>query len=414
MSEKIPISCIGDGFRYEYYEGTNKDKHITSGYGPLTHKLKFQVSVDGIDKEFMINDISCTETYDKIASNAFENELDQKDRLDSSTTLYQYMLRGKFYFDTLELNEGEKFELNYLMAKLIIPVGELFKTPGVECLIYNKESGEKVILQLIHGEYDEKAWPPISATYDDEIEHYINYQLSINQIIHSQLLFGEHPDDVAQNYDDISYVESVVPLVKDPRFKLPFLESLYKTGIETWIKNDIFKDVLNAFKENPNSSEDLINQFENRIEETEKIEKSQSIEKSSSPPIDPIESFREFMAGEFSGMKLPKNKNYGEYVIGSGMLICFMAKKSSVSTYLYSSGKLPAKKVFEKINSLGLSGKVINDKYTLTPMPGSRNPNVVRIDIEIEYDSRDLNSAEMRAEVKDVYGQLLELCKPLA
>ena len=87
MSEKIPISCIGDGFRYEYYEGTNKDKHITSGYGPLTHKLKFQVSVDGIDKEFMINDISCTETYDKIASNAFGNELDQKDRLDSSTTL---------------------------------------------------------------------------------------------------------------------------------------------------------------------------------------------------------------------------------------------------------------------------------------------------------------------------------------
>ena len=153
---------------------------------------------------------------------------------------------------------------------------------------------------------------------------------------------------------------------------------------------------------------------DNDKKETEKIEKSQSIEKSSSPPIDPIESFREFMAGEFPGMKLPKNKNYGEYVIGSGMLICFMAKKSSVSTYLYSSGKLPAKKVFEKINSLGLSGKVINDKYTLTPMPGSRNPNVVRIDIEIDYNSRDLNSAEMRAEVKDVYGQLLELCKPLA
>jgi hypothetical protein len=73
---------------------------------------------------------------------------------------------------------------------------------------------------------------------------------------------------------------------------------------------------------------------------------------------------------------------------------------------------LPAKKVFEKINSLGLSGKVINDKYTLTPMTGSRNPNVVRIDIEIKYDGRELNSAEMRAEVKDVYGQLLKLCKP--
>jgi hypothetical protein len=38
---------------------------------------------------------------------------------------------------------------------------------------------------------------------------------------------------------------------------------------------------------------------------------------------------------------------------------------------------------------------------------------VVRIDIELKYDGRDLNSAEMRAEVKDVYGQLLELCKPI-
>ena len=43
-----------------------------------------------------------------------------------------------------------------------------------------------------------------------------------------------------------------------------------------------------------------------------------------------------------------------------------------------------------------------------------KNPNVVRIDIEIPYDGRDLNSDEMREEVYDVYSQFLELCKPLA
>ena len=47
-------------------------------------------------------------------------------------------------------------------------------------------------------------------------------------------------------------------------------------------------------------------------------------------------------------------------------------------------------------------------------MPGSRNPNVVRIDLEIPYDGRELNSPEMHEEVNDVYSQLLELCKPLA
>jgi len=145
------------------------------------------------------------------------------------------------------------------------------------------------------------------------------------------------------------------------------------------------------------------------LEQTETSQTSQAVDTSD----DPVESFREFMAGEFSGMKLPKNKNYGEYVIGSGMLVCFMAKKASVNSYLYSSGKVPAEEVFEKITAQGLNGKMINDKYTITPMPGSRNPNVVRIDLEIPYHDRDLNSAEMRAEVKDVYGQLLELCKPL-
>ncbi len=194
-----------------------------------------------------------------------------------------------------------------------------------------------------------------------------------------------------------SSAEKVEKLLDLKKTQQNMKKSLVSDGVPEEVLDDLDKDISSESSSSTSSTEPS-------------APKKQTIESSDNP----IESFREFMAGEFSGMKLPKNKNYGEYVIGSGMLICFMAKKSSVSTYLYSSGKLPAKKVFEKINSLGLSGKVINDKYTLTPMPGSRNPNVVRIDIEIKYDGRDLNSAEMRAEVKDVYGQLLELCKPLA
>ena len=39
---------------------------------------------------------------------------------------------------------------------------------------------------------------------------------------------------------------------------------------------------------------------------------------------------------------------------------------------------------------------------------------VVRIDLLVPRDGRDLNSNELRDEVNDVYSQLLELCKPLA
>ena len=129
---------------------------------------------------------------------------------------------------------------------------------------------------------------------------------------------------------------------------------------------------------------------------------------------DPVEDFRSFLASNYPNLKLPKGKKYVEFPIGKGMLVCCMVKTNGVNVYLYSGGKVPAREVFNKLNELGVSGKVINDKYTITPMPGSRNPNVVRIDLEIPYDGRELNSPEMREEVNDVYSQLLELCKPVA
>jgi len=90
-----------------------------------------------------------------------------------------------------------------------------------------------------------------------------------------------------------------------------------------------------------------------------------------------------------------------------------MVKKDGVNVYLYSGGRVPAKEIFDKLNSFGVSGKVINDKYTITPMPGSRNPNVVRIDLLVPYDNRDLENDDLRKEVLDVYTQLIDLCMPL-
>mgnify|MGYP001496765413 CR=1 FL=1 len=258
----------------------------------------------------------------------------------------------------------------------------------------------------------------LSGSWDDVDDYMVSlhgqdYNKFEQTVIDCEDYVNEHFED-DQKFAVLSAIMNMAAadrVLEDSELKM------LKRIAEKWSVNyESMVDAMKASGAKMNTSEES-DPMEKQ--ETQKEEPSVADSSAETPtePVEssdnPIESFREFMASEFSGMKLPKNKNYGEYVISSGMLICFMAKKSSVSTYLYSSGKLPAKKVFEKINSLGLSGKVINDKYTLTPMPGSRNPNVVRIDIEIKYDGRDLNSAEMRAEVKDVYGQLLELCKPI-
>ena len=128
---------------------------------------------------------------------------------------------------------------------------------------------------------------------------------------------------------------------------------------------------------------------------------------------DPVESFRNFMASQVDGLKLPKGKPYGVCPIGNGIELDFYVKKNCVATYMYSNGKVKAESLIKKIHDSGIAGKVLNDKYILEPMPGKRNPEVVRIDINILYEGRELNSEEMRDEVKDIYGQMLSLCKNL-
>ena len=129
--------------------------------------------------------------------------------------------------------------------------------------------------------------------------------------------------------------------------------------------------------------------------------------------MDNVESFREYLLGHFPTLKLPKGKKYVEFPVYKGILVCCMVKKDGVNVYLYSGGRVPAKEIFDKLNSLGVSGKVLNDKYTITPMPGSRNPNVVRIDLLVPYDNRDLDNDDLREEVLDLYTQLIDLCMPL-
>ena len=162
------------------------------------------------------------------------------------------------------------------------------------------------------------------------------------------------------------------------------------------------------------SSEPLIVDKESEKEETPVSNFSEeTITQPVEPSGDPVEDFRSFLASKYPTLKLPEGEKYVEFLIGKGMFVCCMVKTNGVNVYLYSEGKVPAREVFHKINSQGISGKVLNDKYTITPMPGSSNPNVVRIDLLIPYDGRDLNSNELRNEVNDVYSQLLKLCKGL-
>jgi len=185
------------------------------------------------------------------------------------------------------------------------------------------------------------------------------------------------------------------------------------------------EELLDLKKTKQNTKESLVSDGvpEEVLDESDKDISSESsssttsTEPSAPPTIEssdnPIESFREYLLGYFPKLKLPKGKKYVEFPVYKGILVCCMVKTNGVNVYLYSGGRVPAREIFDKLNSLGVSGKVINDKYTITPMPGSRNPNIVRIDLLVPYDNRDLDNNELRKEVLDLYTQLIDLCMPL-
>ena len=130
--------------------------------------------------------------------------------------------------------------------------------------------------------------------------------------------------------------------------------------------------------------------------------------------MDKVDSFREYIRNRIPELKIPNGKKIGRYRLGKGMMVNFRISKNGVTVLFYSGDKQSSHAIFQRLNQLGINGKKINNKYLLEPTLGVKNPNVVRMDIEIPYDGRDLNSDEMREEVYDVYSQFLELCKPLA
>ena len=126
-----------------------------------------------------------------------------------------------------------------------------------------------------------------------------------------------------------------------------------------------------------------------------------------------IESFRNFIKNNIPEINLPKGKEIGRYRIGKGMMVNFRISENSVNIFFYSGNKESSHSIFSKINELGLNGKKINDKYLLMPVPGVKNPNVVRMDLEVPFENRAFNSDQVREEVLDVFSQLIELCNQL-
>ena len=142
--------------------------------------------------------------------------------------------------------------------------------------------------------------------------------------------------------------------------------------VEMGIPEEALSDLDDQIKSDANESKE-----KSTVPETEADDKD-----------DPVESFRNFMASQIDGMKLYKGKSYGIVPIGSGYELGFHARKDHVAL-MFISKKAKPNKVFEWIQKNGLMGLDVGDGHILTPMPGKRNPSVIRTELKIPINSHD-------------------------
>jgi len=104
--------------------------------------------------------------------------------------------------------------------------------------------------------------------------------------------------------------------------------------------------------------------------------------------MDQIEYFRDFVSSRVDGIKLLKGRPYGILSLGNGYEIIFHVRRDNVNVF-FISNKANPNKVFQWIQEKGLMGKDLGGGHVITPMPGKRNPNVVRVELAIPIKSHD-------------------------
>ena len=426
MSKTIEFILSGYGYRYELYDISNANvdyenaedsdyiysdnwqedaeldsEYITGSCLPMVEHLKLEIHGDGIDEEVTFNTIDKYEDVDDIFHEPVWKIFKGVGKENTPIILFTFGQNGKYYFEDLELDDDEKFDINKLHAETLLPIINM-EPACLKYLVYEKNDGTKVNMGLDQGDYSENNYDPFVGTWFNIIEPYTD-KFSQEHWTKAYFKLFEHDSDYVMNNVECYDTDVVLAIIGSSRCPVKLLQAVYDEGIEDWLEDDTTEEIFEAYKNNPNTPKFLIEEFQKKINpqdessaDPEELEQQVNLgEKKPEQPAqpaetsdDPIESFRNFMASQIDGMKLYKGKSYGIVPIGSGYELGFHARKDHVAL-MFISKKAKPNKVFEWIQKNGLMGLDVGDGHILTPMPGKRNPNVIRTELKIPINSHD-------------------------
>ena len=123
----------------------------------------------------------------------------------------------------------------------------------------------------------------------------------------------------------------------------------------------------------------------------------------------PIDNYRNYLARNYSDMKLPAGKPYGVIKLVKGYDFGFHVRKDHISVNFISNGTHDPEEVLGYINDNGIGGKTYGDGLEPDVFRGKRNAAVVRCEVHIPLESVDeLRKPTLRKHSQQIFGELYD------
>ena len=123
----------------------------------------------------------------------------------------------------------------------------------------------------------------------------------------------------------------------------------------------------------------------------------------------PIDNYRNYLARNYSDMKLPAGKPYGVIKLAKGYDFGFHVRKDHVSVHFISNGTHDPEEVMGYINDNGIGDKTYGDGLEPDVSRGKRNAAVVRCEVHIPLESVDeLRKPTLRKHSQQIFGELYD------
>ena len=123
----------------------------------------------------------------------------------------------------------------------------------------------------------------------------------------------------------------------------------------------------------------------------------------------PIDNYRNYLARNYSDMKLPAGKPYGVIKLAKGYDFGFHVRKDHVSVHFISNGTHDPEEVMGYINDNGIGDKTYGDGLEPDVFRGTRNAAVVRCEVHIPLESVDeLRKPTLRKHSQRIFDELYD------